>query len=51
MTTKEASSGLAVTSALKNSEVSGMKSSMIFTEYSCRVLPAGKVIPKGPLGV
>ena len=51
MTTMEASPGLAVTSALKNSEFSGRKSSMISTVYSFRVLLAGKVISKGPLGV
>ena len=46
------SAGPALTmSALKNSEFSGMKSSMIFRVYSCRVLPAGKVISKGSLGV
>ena len=44
MTTMEASSGLALTSALKNSEFSGSKSSVIFTVNSCRVLPVGKVI-------
>ena len=38
-------------SALKNSEFSGMKSSMIFIVYSCRVLPAGKVISNGSLAV
>ena len=42
----------ALASALKNSEFSGRESSMILTVYSCRVLPAGKVIIcKGPLGV
>ena len=48
----EASSGLArLTSALKNSKFSGMASLTIVTLKSCRLLPGGKVISKGPLGM